>query len=232
VRVITREFSQCATLLLMIGRLIIALLVICSAGAVMWQRQQAEASDVSATLSEDKVDDANKKVTALEEKLAQAEARAAATEARNKYLEGEIEKLSTDCTPVSDDDEAMSIGTFKFRNVKDGKGNFTLILGGGPEEIVRMRVIGSPPWDPSQRVFIWDTMNADESWRAVLTRNGKPVPLDDARNLALDKQAGAMLLNVALTDSGNFVNGAIFELEIISTNGERLTARTVLGSKS
>jgi hypothetical protein len=74
----------------MIGRVIIALLMIAAAAIVTMERETAVVADMTADLAESKYTDAEERAKRYEERAKDAEAKLTEIEAKNKWLEGEI----------------------------------------------------------------------------------------------------------------------------------------------
>lgn len=74
----------------MIGRLIVALLMIAAAAIVTMERETAVVADMTADLAESKYNDAEDRAQRYEKRAKEAEAKLAEIQAKNAWLEGEI----------------------------------------------------------------------------------------------------------------------------------------------
>lgn len=74
----------------MIGRVIVALLIIAAAAIVTMERETAVVADMTADLAESKYADAEERAKRYEARAKEAEARAAELDAKNKWLEEQI----------------------------------------------------------------------------------------------------------------------------------------------
>lgn len=74
----------------MIGRLIVALLMIAAAAIVTMERETAVIADMTADLAESKYSDAEDRAKRYEKRAKEAEAKLAELQAKNAWLEAEI----------------------------------------------------------------------------------------------------------------------------------------------
>jgi hypothetical protein len=211
----------------MLGRLIIAVLVICSAAAVYWHRQKTEAADIGEAVAESKATEADRRAAAAEKRAKEAEDRATQAEAKAAFFEGELAKLSASADDPIAAEHALHLASVSYRGVKNGirhvpAAHFDLALAGDAAEIARIRVFasdieGQPIWHES-----WDT--ADKTaWPLSVLHGGVAVVEDHAPSV-MTTRAGSTILALELPLQGAVVApGISYTVEV--TGGGKTTSK-------
>src|SRR5438132_870789 len=211
----------------MLGRLIIVVLVVCSAFAVAWHQKRTDAATLDAAVAETKATDADQRTAAAEKRAHDAEARALQAEAKASFFEGELAKTSAAAEDPVNAARALHItgavakGVSAERAGKDD-GVVALALAGDPGEIARIRVFacdaeGAPVWREA-----WDTSDKGGTWGLDVLHGGQVVVEQHAPSV-MQTRPGATMLELRLAHSGaRLVPGMLYAVEV-TVDGKTMT---------
>jgi len=132
----------------MAGRLIVALLVIASAAFVMLQRRATESTDIKATITATRAQQADDRAVALDEQLKSLRDQVRALEHDLEWQREQLSALAADCTPVDAEQPTVAIAKVTRRPARAdqprGAGRRVgLLLSGDEATITRVRVFNS-----------------------------------------------------------------------------------------
>jgi uncharacterized coiled-coil protein SlyX len=140
----------------MLGRLIVALLVVCSAAFVMLQKRETESTSIGATLADTRAKEAEQRAADQEKKIAGLQAQVEELETKVAWQDERFTELAEDCTPASPEIAEVEIATLKRRpaggdvlGLRDFERNgredqrFALVLRGDAGTITRARLFSS-----------------------------------------------------------------------------------------
>ena len=210
----------------MLGRLIIAVLVIGSAFAVAWHQKRTDAATLDASVAETKATDADHRAAAAEERAKAAEERALLAEAKASFFEAELAKTSAAAEDPVNAERALHITGAVARPAspeRAGKdaGVIALSLAGDAGDITRIRVFasnsdGAPVWREA-----WDTSDQG-AWGLDVLHGGQLV-VDRHAPTVMHTRAGATMLALRLPYSGAaLVPGMTYAVEV-TVDGKALT---------
>ena len=216
----------------MLGRLVIALLVVCSAAAVVWQRQRTEADDLSATLADSRATDAEKHAAELEKKLQETELHAAEAEAKAALFQAKAD--AAEAQRLAEIEAAdVHIESFAWvglgRDVvgardpgPDGRpdGHFALSVQNAGY-VIRIQLHANPMGTSGAS---WDTLDPSRGMLGVL-KNGALLNGGGRGAFAVPTKEGVTKLDLAANESGYFVAGMPYTVEVTLSSG-RVLQRT------
>ena len=192
----------------MVGRIIIALLVICSAGFVAWQKQRSEVVDLGAAVADTKAADFETRAANAEKRAQEAEERLAEVNAKLALCDAALKS--------PEPDPGVHIEKFAWRNIgaPNAKGkrdvHFLLTLEGPTSEITRIELHNDVG-------HAWDTTGGT----LAVSRAGKRL---EGGHLTL----GDAVLDLSCSDSGFFVPGVSFTVKVTRGDGVVVTSTTTL----
>ena len=193
----------------MLGRLIIALLVICSAAGVAWQRQQSETVAIAANIEGNKAQDADARAAAAEKRASEAAVRAAQAEAKAAYYEAQIAEKKRAEEAALEEELSLHIVDVTYAGVAHDVARFELKLEGPAAAITRVRVYND--------ATAYDTMSGN----LAVTFKGKRV------DGGLTTRDGATTLTLGCgLEASPFAPGMSYALEITRGDGH-VMSRTV-----
>jgi hypothetical protein len=186
----------------MLGRLIIAALVICSAAFVWWQKGRSEEAQLSSQLDGTKAADAQSRATAAERKAADAEQRAAQAEAKAAFYEQRMEAQRRAADAALEEQLSLHIADVKLLGVgKDVVGlhaagpdgardvHLAVSLEGPASDVARLRVFTSDGAGADDGNAVYDTQAAAPAAPAAPAEGAEdaaePDEADDAGLLAV-----------------------------------------------
>jgi hypothetical protein len=206
----------------MFGRLIVCVLVICSAAAVAWQRQRSEAVDIGAAVTETKAAEADTRAAAAEERAMKAEERAAVAEAKASFFEAQL----ADHTVAADDPvlaaKKIHVVGIRYLGVKTDRhgrnaARFALSLAGnaGVIERIRMVPLSGDSGEPLVTAVGWDTQ--DQRHAPLDVQHGGEWLVDGHAQSVMTTRDGTTLLALSLPAMGAahfFFPGATFRVDV------------------
>ncbi len=217
----------------MLGRLIIAALVICSAAFVVWQRQKSETVTVSASVDAHKAEAAEARAAAAEKRAADAEAAAAEAAVKAEVLQEQLDDTRAKLDDAVDAQLSPHIAEARYLGIgrdvvgpvtslADGRGDahIALTLAGPPGKIRRVRAFtsdrdGRPMWSEA-----WDTQTGPHPL-ALLEGHKR---LDLRRTGGLFTSGGVTHLDLGCSDTGWFTRGGTVTIELTRGDGHTMRA--------
>lgn len=165
----------------MVGRLIVALLVIASAAFVMLQRRATESTDIKATITATRAKEADDRALALEEQVKSLRDQMRALEHDIEWQREQLHSLAADCTPMAADQPDVEIVKVTRRPPTKNQAwtagqRVGLVLAGDEATITRVRVFTSlDDGTPLNDFVSCDTANRDHGLLLGVIANGRDV---------------------------------------------------------
>ncbi|MBI1948123.1 MAG: hypothetical protein HYS27_20705 [Deltaproteobacteria bacterium] len=132
----------------MVGRLIVALLVVASAAFVMLQRRATESTDIQANLSQTRARQADEHAGALKQEAIALREQVRVLEHDLQWQREQLAGLAADCTPSVPDLPQVHVAKLSWRAPRAGQPwpsgqRVGLLLGGDEATITRIRLFTS-----------------------------------------------------------------------------------------
>lgn len=194
----------------MVGRLIVAALVMASAAYVMLSRREAESSDIEVNLSDRRAADADKRAVALQQQVTTLQEQVAELESKLEFQSEHLQELSEDCTPELPELADVRIASLKRRPAagdligprelfRSGRVDerFSLVLAGDAATVTRLRLFPSlDDGTPLRGASYCDTVDSDDPIVLLGAFQGdKPVSGDFGRQQIV-KKPGVLALEL------------------------------------
>ena len=194
----------------MVGRLIVAALIVASAAFVMLSRREAESSDIEVNLSDRRAGDAETRAKALQQQVATLQEQVGGLEAKVQWQGEHLVELTEDCTPEAPELAEVHVASLKRRPAagdligprelfRSGRVDerFALVLAGDAATVTRLRL--DPSLDdgtPLRGASYCDTVDSDDPIVLLGAFQGeKPVSGDFGRQ-RIEKKRGVLALEL------------------------------------
>lgn len=207
----------------MLGRLIIAVLVIGSAAFVWWQKQRSETVDIGAAVAESKADDAVARAAAAEDRAKKAEDRAAIAEAKASFFEAQLAGQTAAADDPIAAEHALHFTNVRYNGLKRDRAGrnaaqLAVTLVGDAAQIKSFHVASSAAEQ-------WDS--ADGARWPIDVFHGGQLVVDAHADTVMKTKNGTTLLVLSLPVAGAymFFPGVTFKLDMAVD--DRVTSTTV-----
>ncbi len=190
----------------MVGRLIVALLVIASAAYVMLQRRATESTDIKATITATRAHQADERALALEDQVKQLRDQVRALEHDLAWQRDQLGALTADCTPVAADQPEVTIAKVTRRPARPNQPwpaglRVGLLLAGDEATITRVRLYSSlDDGTPLNDFVACDTASRDGGLLLGVIANGIDV-VQDFGPQRIAKRRGAVAYELVCDSS-------------------------------
>lgn len=180
----------------MMGRLIVAFLVIASAAFVMLQKRETESTDIEADLSGKKAREAEKRADAAELQITKLRDEVSALEAQLAWEHQQLTELAGDCTPTAPEPPSIHVARLAWRaaptSASVGGQRVGLLLGGDAGTLTRVRLYTSlDDGTPTHDFTACDTLSVDSAVLLGVLAGGKDI-VDDFGPQQIEKKRGVV----------------------------------------
>lgn len=194
----------------MIGRLIVAALVIASAAFVMLSRRETESTSIEVNLTELRARDAEARAVALDHQVAELKEKVAKLEGELQVQGDHLVELTEDCTPTAPEGAQLTVASFKRRDpagdvmgpreiFRSGRVDerFAVVLKGEATTVTRVRLYSSADdGTPLRHTPSCDTLETDDAVALLgVFASGRAVSGDFGRQ-AIAKAKGVVPLEL------------------------------------
>lgn len=163
----------------MVGRLIVALLVIASAAFVMLQKRESESTDIQANLTQTHARRSDERANELAREVTTLQEHVRSLERDLEWQRAQLSGLAADCTPAAPEVPKVHVAKLSWRSPRAGQPwpsgqRVALLLGGDEATITRIRLFTSLDDGTSVSDFVaCDTLQADSGVLLGVVAGGK-----------------------------------------------------------